>query len=284
MLGLVPLVTERDHHAVRRAADGVPGGPLRILAPGATVRQEGRWVVDLPLAEETERGLVDRHDLWAPVRIEGRVGPDAPLTLILTVEPEAPPEADAALAAARARDADLLRLAAVDTPASFAGRLVHGADAFLVRREIPDVPDGRSVIAGYPWFNDWGRDTMIALPGLCLATGRYTEAATILRSFARFERDGLIPNDFPDRSGAGAGLSHRRCLALVRASGRGPPARDRRHHPDRGARADPAIDRGAPPRGHALRDRARSGRRAHHARAPRACSSPGWTPRSMAGS
>ena len=81
---------------------------------------------------------------------------------------------------------------------SFAGRLVHGADAFLVRRDIAGVPDGRSVIAGYPWFNDWGRDTMIALPGLCLATGRHAEAATILRSFARFERDGLIPNDFPD--------------------------------------------------------------------------------------
>ncbi len=198
---LVPLVTERDHHAVRRAADGVPAGPLRILAAGATIQPEGRWVLDLPLAEETDRGLVDRHDLWAPLRVEGPVRPGAPLTLILTVEPEAPLDAEAALAAARVRDADLLRLAGIDAPGSFAGRLVHGADAFVVHREIPGVPDGRSVIAGYPWFNDWGRDTMIALPGLCLTTGRHAEAATILRSFARFERDGLIPNDFPDDPG-----------------------------------------------------------------------------------
>jgi predicted glycogen debranching enzyme len=60
------------------------------------------------------------------------------------------------------------------------------------------VPDGRSVIAGYPWFGDWGRDTMIALPGLTLATGRPEVAATILRTYARYVDRGMIPNRFPD--------------------------------------------------------------------------------------
>jgi len=80
--------------------------------------------------------------------------------------------------------------------------LVLAADAFLVRRAIPQpdgaLADGRTILAGYPWFADWGRDTMIALPGICLATGRHAEAREILLSFARFVVDGLLPNNFPD--------------------------------------------------------------------------------------
>jgi glycogen debranching enzyme len=197
-LRLVPLVTDRDHHSVRRRADGVPASELRILAPGGIVRDEDRWVTDIELPEEAARGQIDRQDLWAPVGIDAEVAPGRPFTLLLTTEAVDPPDGETALAEARARDSELLALAGITDRASFAGRLVLGADAFVVRREIAGIPDGRTVIAGYPWFNDWGRDTMIALPGLCLATGRHAEAATVLRTFARFERDGLIPNDFPD--------------------------------------------------------------------------------------
>ena len=73
-------------------------------------------------------------------------------------------------------------------------QLTWAADQFLVRR----ADGGASVIAGYPWFTDWGRDTMIALPGLTLATGRVAEAAAILRSFAAHLSDGMLPNRFPD--------------------------------------------------------------------------------------
>jgi 4-alpha-glucanotransferase len=66
---------------------------------------------------------------------------------------------------------------------------------------VPGIDDGRSVIAGYPWFGDWGRDTMIALPGLTLATGRLDDARKILETFARFVDQGMLPNVFP---GAGA--------------------------------------------------------------------------------
>src|SRR5437660_6273672 len=81
-------------------------------------------------------------------------------------------------------------------------RLVLAADQFLVRRPLPDDPDGATVIAGYHWFGDWGRDTMIALPGLTLATGRPELARKILTTFARFVDRGMLPNRFPDGSGA----------------------------------------------------------------------------------
>ncbi|MGH8596606.1 MAG: amylo-alpha-1,6-glucosidase, partial [Gammaproteobacteria bacterium] len=78
---------------------------------------------------------------------------------------------------------------------------VRASDDFLFARPLPDLPGGQSVIAGYPWFGDWGRDTMIALPGLLLATGRFDTARVILETFARFIDRGMLPNVFP---GAGA--------------------------------------------------------------------------------
>src|SRR5258705_9979952 len=80
-------------------------------------------------------------------------------------------------------------------------QLVLAADQFIVKRALPDERDGRSVIAGYHWFADWGRDTMIALPGLTLATGRFDVARQILLAFARFVDGGMLPNNFPDSGG-----------------------------------------------------------------------------------
>lgn len=118
-----------------------------------------------------------------------------------------------ALAERRAHERQLLRcwqaaqpgLAAI-APA-WINQLVLAADAFVVERPLPpadgladgSVMAGASLIAGYPWFNDWGRDTMISLAGLTLSTGRAEIAERILRSFARFIRHGLIPNRFPDQ-------------------------------------------------------------------------------------
>ncbi len=76
--------------------------------------------------------------------------------------------------------------------------LVLAADQFVVRRPTAADPNGQSIIAGYPWFSDWGRDTMIALPGLTLATGRPEVAASILRTYAQFVDQGMLPNRFPD--------------------------------------------------------------------------------------
>jgi predicted glycogen debranching enzyme len=202
-LELTPLTTFRDHHSMAGEADGIPAGPLRILAPGGTSTPVSRWVRGVVLREETARGQADTSDLYVSVEIRATVTPDRPFTLILTAEPGDPPDPEGALADVARREASLIHAADADAASSFVQQLVLAADQFLVARDIPvggRIEHGRTVIAGYPWFNDWGRDTMIALPGLCLATGRPDEAATILRSFARFVRDGLLPNDFPDRA------------------------------------------------------------------------------------
>jgi len=78
--------------------------------------------------------------------------------------------------------------------------LVRAADQFIVSRWDAQGREGRSVIAGYHWFEDWGRDTMIGLPGLALVTGRSADAAPILRTFAEFISEGMLPNRFPDGS------------------------------------------------------------------------------------
>jgi predicted glycogen debranching enzyme len=83
-------------------------------------------------------------------------------------------------------------------------QLILAADQFVVRRDVAGTPedsDGKSIIAGYHWFGDWGRDTMIALPGLTLATGRADIAKQILLSFARYINGGMLPNTFPDAGG-----------------------------------------------------------------------------------
>ena len=76
-------------------------------------------------------------------------------------------------------------------------QLVLAADQFIAARPLAGAPDAWTILAGYPWFGDWGRDTMVALPGLCLATGRPWLARNILRTFARFVSEGMLPNNFP---------------------------------------------------------------------------------------
>ncbi len=91
------------------------------------------------------------------------------------------------------------RLRSLEENSAFADplakQLTRAADAFIARR---DSTNGKTILAGYPLFSDWGRDTMIALPGCCLATGRYEDAKSILRTFLAYEQDGLVPNLFPE--------------------------------------------------------------------------------------
>ena len=113
-------------------------------------------------------------------------------------------------------------MAAAPAQIGFAAELVLAADAFVIT-PVGRIADGararaegdevRTVIAGYHWFTDWGRDTMISLEGLTLATGRAIEARWILRTFAHYVRDGLIPNLFPE--GQNQGLYHTADATLV---------------------------------------------------------------------
>jgi predicted glycogen debranching enzyme len=224
-LEVTPLVTHRDHHELRPMdwrpitttplADGLqvgwPGVATRLYLRGLGSRvtlqadeTAAGWVRGIGHRAETERGLDDVSDLAVPGCFSVELAEGAAWTLVISAESpvEVDLDGEAAVAVARAREAALLeraRSSGADTADPLVRQLVLAADQFIVARPIPGEAEvGRSVIAGYPWFNDWGRDTMIALPGLCLATGRFDNAARLLRSFATWVRDGLLPNNFPD--------------------------------------------------------------------------------------
>jgi predicted glycogen debranching enzyme len=218
-LELRALVNYRDYHGATRG-DGwgmdvarVPGGlrvtafagarPLLLLATGAEAEPAHAWNHGFDLARERERGLSDREDHLHAGTLRLVLAPGRPVTVVLSAEPTPSADGEAALARHRQREASLraawrgAQPAAASAPA-WIEQLVLGADQFVVGRALPGDPDGLSVIAGYPWFGDWGRDTMIALPGLAITTGRPRIAAKILRTFAAFVDRGMLPNRFPD--------------------------------------------------------------------------------------
>ncbi len=217
-LELRPLVAGRDFHAlvganevVAAAAEAAPGRvsyrpyrgvpPLVLSHEGGAWRGGGEWYFRTLYPRESERGLEDREDLYCPGVLTVELTPDRPWTVACATAPLPAERADAWMAAERRRREDAAgggrRAAGADPELGELGaRLGVAGDAFLVERD-----GGTSIIAGYPWFADWGRDTMIALPGLCLVTGRTAEAGRVLRAFAARLRDGLIPNRFPDYGG-----------------------------------------------------------------------------------
>jgi len=140
---------------------------------------------------ESERGLDSVEDLFMPGTFSVAVMPAEPITFRLSCEAE-PASFDGALE--RAEDHGRKFFGGDDVE----GSLKFAASQFLVQRR----PSGSSVIAGYHWFGDWGRDTMIALPGLALGTGQPELARDILRTFAGFEDRGMIPNVFGEQGGA----------------------------------------------------------------------------------
>jgi predicted glycogen debranching enzyme len=221
-LTLSALVNYRDYHGATRgdgwtmqiaAVDrGVeilayPGArPVRVQASGVAgiaVAPAHGWYRGFALPREHERGLDWTEDHLHAATFVATLRAGDTLTLVASTEPS--PSLDGEAAWERRSAAESERLAAwrkaqawaADAP-DWIARLVLAADQFIARRPLPEEPAGMTVIAGYPWFGDWGRDTMIALPGLTLATGRPEVGATILRTFARVVDRGLLPNRFPD--------------------------------------------------------------------------------------
>ena len=167
---------------------------------------------------EAQRGYDSRGWLWSPGYFSGEIRKDCPLTLIAATEAWHTVLAlspDDALTFEGERRRRLVGMAAAPAQIGYAAELVLAADAFVIT-PVGRIADGararaegdevRTVIAGYHWFTDWGRDTMISLEGLTLTTGRAIEARWILRTFAHYLRDGLIPNMFPE--GQNQGLYH----------------------------------------------------------------------------
>jgi len=176
---------------------------LHLYHNGWQFRESPFWYKNFEYQQELERGLDFREDLFTPGEIAHDFKNGAGYVLA-TVEakPRAnagrkeifPPERlmEILLEKERLRRERFLR--GFEKHSHSARRLVLSADAFLVRRG----ESGRSVIAGYPWFGDWGRDAMIALPGLALCTRRRQEAEEVLLAFASYCRDGMIPNCFAE--------------------------------------------------------------------------------------
>jgi predicted glycogen debranching enzyme len=175
---------------------------LTIRAPGGEVAPRRDWYRDFYLPIEAERGLdsTDSHLCVGEATIP--LIPGQWCGIVASLEGDPPADLAAALLRRLDHDRAVVSTALAGSPAmrqapAWIARLVLAADAFLFSRPLVSVPDGQSVIAGYPWFGDWGRDTMISLPGLTLATGRPEIARRILKTFASFVSQGMLPNVFP---------------------------------------------------------------------------------------
>ncbi len=177
---------------------------LQLFSDRAEATPSHDWYYNYELIEERNRGLNDRDDNLHAATFQVTLQPGESVTLVGSTEQKPDLDGEAALKIRRSYEQKLLGLWKSNRPVDakdiplFANRLVLAADQFIVNRSTPEEPHGKTIIAGYHWFGDWGRDTMISLPGLTLATGRPEVARSILRTFARYVDQGMLPNRFPD--------------------------------------------------------------------------------------
>jgi len=218
-LTLRALANYRDFHATTRAGDwrmGVaPFGngvsveafagarPFYVASDRAACAPLHEWYRGFRLTSETERGLDDLDDHLCVAEFDVTLAAGESVTFAASDAAPDPGAGDASLQRLREREAGLLKSwenVCVETARAPAWlrRCVLAADQFVVARPLHDDPEALSVIAGYPWFGDWGRDTMIALTGLTLRTGRSDVAKKILMTFAAYVDGGMLPNYFPD--------------------------------------------------------------------------------------
>jgi predicted glycogen debranching enzyme len=167
-----------------------PDVPAITVLANASYRHAPEWYRNFLYREEQARGLDDREDLASPGVFEWDLGEDEAVCLLATDDEVSrrtlTGSAIAVLAHLRAAERRRRR---------FGSRLEAAADAYLVRRGV-----GKTILAGYPWFVDWGRDTFIALRGLCLASGRLRDAREILLEWSGAISDGMLPNRFVEGS------------------------------------------------------------------------------------
>ncbi len=221
------LVNYRDFHLTTQAGDWrmsvepVENGlkitafegatPFYLKSAGASVQPRHEWYRDYFLPAEKARGLDDREDRLLAAQFHFELVPQESVTLVFTTAEAASLDGGEARTEQSNHEWKLFKAwqeqhnQACSSPAEeepgWLWQLVLAADQFVVRRALPEDPEGLSLIAGYHWFGDWGRDTMIALPGLTLPLGRPEIARKILQSFSRYVDAGMLPNNFPDSSG-----------------------------------------------------------------------------------
>jgi len=211
LLEFLPLISARSYHQLQKSEtnfwwdidfhDGIfsnqphANSPrLFISVPGASYSHHPQWFYNFEYQIEKDRGLDNMEDLFNLGKFLVAMQEGESLGLIVSTENPAKHDAHTLLAQENLRRRSLL--------VGFKGDgmtkvLTLAADQFIVKRGA----DLRSVIAGYHWFTDWARDTMIALPGLCLSTSRFEDAKMILKEFASVVSMGMLPNRFKDDGG-----------------------------------------------------------------------------------
>lgn len=205
---LLPLIAMRGYHELKKsdnhintaavfsnhtleikAYDETPS--VFIQVPGANFTHAPDWYYHFHYAVEQYRGMDDKEDIFSHGHFTVELKKGSKLVIVVSLENSSLTNGKTLLQTELARRKNLLNNGAT---ATLAGMLTLAADQFIVTRGN----DLKTVIAGYHWFTDWGRDTMIALPGLCLSTGRFEEAKKILMAFAEHVSMGMLPNRFQD--------------------------------------------------------------------------------------
>ncbi|MEH1903457.1 MAG: amylo-alpha-1,6-glucosidase [Nostoc sp.] len=235
-LTLKAMVNYRDYHgdtqsngwqmSVEHVEQGIcvtayPGAvPLYLLsdspkgdsyASRSSASVAHNWYYGFDLAVERYRGLSDKEDHLHAATFEVTLNPGEAMSttgctyaFVASTEKQPNLNSEATLKLRRTQEQKLTGLWNSNRPLntkespSWINHLVLAADQFIVNRPVPEDPHAKTIIAGYHWFSDWGRDTMISLPGLTISTGRPEVARSILRTFARYVNQGMLPNRFPD--------------------------------------------------------------------------------------
>lgn len=217
VMRILPLVHSRSFHAASPLPDMVqkpiergtalrsnlrPEICLNILSDGLDYNPGGMVYYNFEYEIERQRGLAWKEDLFCPGSFEIELSGDASFAIAASVERTVMPD----WRAEEKKERERLESLSVPIP-----DLAAAADGFLAKRGA-----GKSLIAGYHWFDDWGRDAMISLPGLLLCTGRFEDARLVLKSFAAAMKDGILPNDL----GAGSYNTVDASLWFIRAVAR----------------------------------------------------------------
>ena len=216
-LHLRPFVALRGYHDLRRRDDGhriafdtVPGGvvvqdrnssvqTLHLISREAAFRADPQWWNDFRYRVDIARGQSGLEDLYTPGRFICSLADGEPCQFTASLGEPIPLGAGTTLAQRRGRLEELAGSVGPDADEA-TRRLAVATDAFVARRTFPDTTPGATILAGFPWFADWGRDAFIALPGLLLTTGRFDLAREVFQTFAGHLGNGMIPNRFEEYS------------------------------------------------------------------------------------
>lgn len=212
-LRLTPLINFRDYHfnSSKQYMHFTKEFDLNVLtvrpsyydiniktfcSSGKFTNIDDGWFYNMDYAIERERGLTSTEDHYIPGCFDVDIEPEEEkvITIISTVEKEIT-QKDGLEIIKKEEKRQKKLISSSGYKDELAKQLVLAADKFIVYRKSTDA---KTILAGYPWFTDWGRDTMIALTGLTLSTKRFDDAKEILYTFSKYVKDGLIPNMFPD--------------------------------------------------------------------------------------